>query len=439
MGRTLVFSAAAVAAVAVAGTPVAAAAPAAATTYYVAPSGSDGAAGTQAAPWASIAHAQAVAKPGDTVYFRGGTYAYSRANKSCASQTDRVDAITLNKSGSSGNPIRYWAYPGEKPVFDFSRMKDDCRIKGFDVTGGWIHLKGLEVKGVPQNNNRNHESWGVWVSGSNNTFELIDTHHHMGAGLFIQNGGGNLVLNSDSHDNYDLRTSNGAGESGDGFGAHISAGNPGNVFRGCRAWWNSDDGFDLISAYSPVTIENSWAWRNGYVPGTTTSAGNGNGIKAGGYGGNYDSRAVKHTVRNSVAFLNKAAGFYANHHPLANDYFNNTGYGNHPDFNMLGVTTGGAAVGRGNLRNNIAYTGTLTSNMNGTNAANNSWNLGVTLSDAQFQSVSTAGWESARQADGSLPVRPNLRLAANSSLIDKGADVGLPYHGKAPDLGAFEY
>ncbi|HST81373.1 MAG TPA: hypothetical protein VLL08_06505, partial [Kineosporiaceae bacterium] len=47
----------------------------------------------------------------DTVYFRGGTYAYTRATTSCASQTARVDAITLNKAGTSGNPIRYWAYP----------------------------------------------------------------------------------------------------------------------------------------------------------------------------------------------------------------------------------------------------------------------------------------------------------------------------------------
>ncbi|TDD12427.1 pectate lyase, partial [Nonomuraea diastatica] len=40
--------------------------------YYVAPNGSDSASGTQAAPWASIARAQAAAQPGDTVYFRGG-------------------------------------------------------------------------------------------------------------------------------------------------------------------------------------------------------------------------------------------------------------------------------------------------------------------------------------------------------------------------------
>jgi hypothetical protein len=438
VGRALLMSAVMVTPVVIVDSSAAVSSAAAANVYYVAPNGSDSAAGTQAAPWASIAHAQAVAQPGDTVYFRGGTYTYTHGINSCASQTARVDAITLNKSGSSGNTIRYWAYPGEKPVFNFSRMTDDCRIKGIDVTGSWIHLKGLEVTGVPQNNNLNHESWGIWISGSNNTFEQINTHHHMGPGLFIQNGGGNLVLNTDAHDNYDLNSSNGAGENADGFGAHIAAGNPGNVFRGCRAWWNGDDGFDLISAYSSVTIENSWAWRNGYVPGTTTAAGNGTGFKAGGYGGDYDAGAVKHTVRTSVAFVNKASGFYANHHPVANDFFNNTSYGNHPDFNMLGVDSSGAAVGRGNLRNNLAYTGTLTSNMTGTNAANNSWNLGVTLSDAQFQSVSTSGWDAARQADGSLPVLPSLRLAPNSTLINKGVDIGLPYKGQAPDLGAFE-
>ncbi len=438
MTRALVAAAIAVAATTATGSGPAAGNTLASKTYYVAPSGSDSAAGTQSAPWASIAHAQAVAQPGDTVYFRGGTYAYTRANRGCQSGTDRVDAITLNKSGASGNLIRYWAYPGETPVFDFARVSDNCRIKGFDVTGNWIHLKGLEVKGVPQNNNLNHESWGIWISGSNNVFELINAHHNMGPGLFIQDGGDNLVLNSDSHDNYDPRTSNGAGESADGFGAHISAGHPGNVFRGCRAWWNSDDGFDLINAYSSVTIENSWAWRNGYLPGTTTPSGNGNGFKVGGYGGKYVSNAAKHTLRSSVAFNNKAAGVYANHHPLANDYFNNTSYNNRPDYNMLGITSSGAATGKGNLRNNIAYGGTLLSNMSGTSASYNSWNLGVTLNDAQFQSVSTSGWDAPRQADGSLPVRPALRPAANSTLIDKGTNVGLPYRGTAPDLGAFE-
>ena len=411
----------------------------AAATYYVAPTGNDSAAGTQAAPWKTIAKAQTVAAAGDTVYFRGGTYAFTKANTACSSQTARVDGVTLNKSGTSGNPIRYWAAPGEKPVFDFAKMADDCRLKGFDVTGSWIHLKGLEITGVKQNNTLNAESWGVWISGSNNTFEQLNVHNIMGTGLFVNGGGGNLVLNSDSHDNYDTNSSDGPGENADGFGAHyMKAGTASNVFRGCRSWWNADDGFDLIDAYSPVTIENSWAWLNGYKPGTTTSAGNGNGFKAGGYGGDYDAAAVKHTVRFSVAFNNKAAGFYANHHPVADDFFNNTGYGNHPDFNMLGVDSSNAAVGRGNLRNNLAYTGTLTSNMSGTTAANNSWNLSITLSNSLFQSVATTGWDAARRSDGSLPALTSLHLATGSALIDKGVNVGLPFQGKAPDLGAFE-
>jgi hypothetical protein len=412
---------------------------AAGATYYVAPTGNDSAAGTQAAPWATIARAQTAVRAGDTVYLRGGTYAYTKANSACADQTARVDAVTLNKSGASGTPIRYWAFPGERPIFDFSRVADNCRIKGFDVTGSWIHLRGLEITGVKQNNTLNAESWGVWISGSNNTFDELNVHHIMGTGLFVNGGGGNLVLNSDSHDNYDANSSDGPGENADGFGAHyMRAGTASNVFRGCRAWWNADDGFDLIDAYSPVTIETSWAWLNGYRPGTTSSAGNGNGFKAGGYGGDYDAAAVKHTVRFSVAFNNKAAGFYANHHPVANDFFNNTSYGNHPDYNMLGVDANNNAVGRGNLRNNVAYTGTLTSNMSGTNSSSNSWDLGITLSNSQFQSVSTSGWDGPRRSDGSLPVLAHLRPTANSVLIDRGVNVGLPFTGTAPDLGAFE-
>lgn len=426
-----------------AGALLAAPAMASAASYYVASGGSDSAAGSKSAPWKTLAHAQNVAGAGDTIYIRGGTYTIKTGVNSCASQTDTVNAILLNKSGSSGSPIRYYAYPGETPVFDFSKMTDNCRVKGFNITASWVSLKGLEIKGVPQGNTLNHESWGVWINGSYNVLEQLNVHNIQGAGVFIQNGGHNLVLNTDSHDNYDPKTSNGAGQSGDGFGVHVKAGNPGNVLRGCRAWNNSDDGYDLINAYSAVTIESSWAWHHGYLPGTDTAlaAGNGNGFKLGGYGGVYVSGAPKHVLRNSVAFNNKASGIYANHHPVANDYFNNTSYNNATDFNMLGIDSAGKAVNLGTLRNNIAYRGVLLVNASGVNTRYNSWDsaTGVSVSDSDFQSVSTSGWDAARQSDGSLPVLKSLRLKSGSDLIDKGGDVGLSYSGKAPDLGAFEY
>jgi hypothetical protein len=411
---------------------------ASAATYYVAPNGNDGAAGMQGAPWKSFQKAQSVAAPGDTVYFRGGTYVYTKAETACPDQRTAVDAIAVSKSGVEGKPILYAAYPGEKPVFDFYQMKEDCRIKGFHVSADWVHLKGFEIRGVPQNNNLNHENWGVWVTGSHNVFEQLDIHHIMGAGFFLNNGAYNLVLNSDSHHNYDPLTSNGAGESGDGFGGHPKAGMPGNVFRGCRAWTNSDDGFDLINAWSSVLIENSWAWNNGYLPDGKTPSKNGNGFKMGGYGGRFNDTAVTHALHNSVAFDNRASGVYANHHPLSNDYFNNTAFNNGANFNMLGIDKDGKPIQVGKLRNNLAFGDRPNTNMSKDDASN-SWTLPVTVTADDFEKVAMTGWDAPRQADGNLPVLPLMRLKAGSDLIDAGVDVGLPYKGKAPDLGAFEH
>lgn len=398
-----------------------------AATFYVAPGGKDSASGTITAPWQSIAKAQLQASPGDIVYFRGGTYAYTAAIRACKSMTDTVEAITLDKSGAAGKPISYLAYQGETPVFDFSGMTDNCRIKGFNVVADHLHLKGLEITGVPQHpgNYLNHESWGVWIRGSDNVFELLNTHHHMGPGLFIKDGANNLVLNVDSHHNYDPMTSNGAGQSADGFGAHVSENQPGNVFRGCRAWANTDDGFDLINARSAVLIEHSWTWGQGYLPGTHTAlpAGNGNGFKIGGFGGKFHGNAPKHTVRYSVAFDNKVNGFYANHHPVASEFLNNTSVNNGVDFNLLGIDANGGPVGMGVLRNNLAFGGKLTANVegDGVSAFNNSWALARPVTPADFDSVSNEGWDAPRAADGSLPPQPHFNLLKGSIFSATGA------------------
>lgn len=424
---------------------LAAASSASAATYYVSPNGNDNNPGTIDLPWKTFFKAQSMTQPNDTVYFRGGRYVYDESYNggvnTCLSNTDTVNANLINHSGFANKMIRYWAYPGETPVFDFTNMKDQCRVKGFNISTSYIHIKGFEVVGAPQQPGItvNNESWGIWINGNHNIVEMVNTHHNMGPGLFISQGSDNLILNVDSHDNYDPYSRTGAGQNADGFGVHIGANRPNNVVRGCRAWNNTDDGYDLIGAGSAVTIENSWAWSMGYYPGTTNPipAGNGNGFKMGGFGGVWAANAPQHIIRNSVAFNNKASGFYANHHPVANLYYNNTSINNHPDYNMLGIAQDGSAVNLGVLRNNIAYLGSLTSNMS-TDTAYNSWTLPVTVNSADFQSVSTTGWDAPRLPDGSLPPMPMFHLVSGSDLIDKGIDVGLPYTGAAPDLGAFE-
>ncbi len=463
---------------------------ASAATYYVAPTGSDTTGtGTMAAPFASWARAQTAAAAGDTVYFRGGTYAYTDATSTCNGNTKgTVDAVVLSKSGTSGNPIKYWAYPGETPIFDFSGISDtskySCRQTGVYVEADWLYLKGLELKGTLQLNSDNHESWCVYVyGGNNNVFELLNAHHNMGPGFFVQRGGNNTFLNCDSHENEDTLTDNGDGQSADGFGCHPNqVGNTGNLFHGCRAWWNSDDGWDFINATEVCTVEYSWSWYEGYKPDALSGgapmslpAGNGNGFKGGGYGippTGVPAVPPQHVIRLNAAFYNKAAGFYANHSPISQYFYNNTSYKNAPDFNLLGeANDGGTSISVGILRNNLAYGGTATSN--GTLGGGlisdefNSWDTGLlpmAVSNTDFESVtfappascpamyaaggtvcvpptdttSFAGMASARQADGSLPVLPFLRPSATSEIIGKGTNVGLPFSGSAPDLGCFD-
>ena len=120
----------------------------AARTFYVAVDGNDENPGTKEQPFGGIMRAQEVVLPGDTVFVRGGKYVM---NENQIARVQRIWAYVhdLRKSGEPGKRIHYFAYPGEKPVFDFSNVKPvNKRIMAFNVTGSWIHFRGLSVTGV---------------------------------------------------------------------------------------------------------------------------------------------------------------------------------------------------------------------------------------------------------------------------------------------------
>jgi hypothetical protein len=399
--------------------------PANAAEYYVSPNGNDDAAGTEAAPFKTVGRGQMAASPGDTVFIRGGVYSFSG--------TSATVGVAFDKSGSENARIEYFAYPGETPVFDLFMLTPQERVTGFDVTASWIHIKGLEVRGVQQE--IVGDSWGVRVRGSNNIIEQLNVHHGEAPGIFIAgSAANNLILNCDSHHNYDPLEDGG---NGDGFGCHSTGAN--NVIRGGRGYWNSDDGYDFINAPGVCIVENSWAFNNGYVPEMKNMpAGNGAGFKSGGFGSPPvipSSGVPRHVIRFNVAFGNRAQGFYANHHPGGLDFLNNTAFGNATNYDML--VEGGTSTHV--LRNNVAMSpGTAISRFTGGTNESNSWNLAVTVSAADFVSTAEADALMPRQADGSLPAR-FARLVNGSDLIDKGMDVEFPFAGAAPDLGAYEF
>ena len=420
---------------------------------YVAPDGNDSTnTGTIDKPFGSIQKAQELASPGDTVYIRGGTYKI-RADQISQVVSNLFACVTyLNKSGTPGHTIKYWAYPGEKPVFDFSAVKPaNERVVGIYVIGSYIHLKGLEMTGIQTTITTHTESYCIYSKGSHNIYEQISMHDNVGTGLRHYNGGYNLFLNCDSYRNWDNVSENKLGGNNDGFGCHPNSSGAGNVFRGCRAWFNSDDGYDVIRSGAAVVFDSCWSFDNGYST-SFQSLGDGNGFKAGGYAYDPASKIPNPVPRNTVEFCiaagNKANGFYSNHHLNGNYWYNNTAYGNDVNFNMVNRLSPQAdsslwEYGYNHvLINNLSYkpkgADTAYIDTSRCTLSHNSFSLGLNLTDKDFVSLDISQLSAPRKPDGSLPDINFMRPAPGSSLIDAGEDIGFAFSGKAPDIGALE-
>jgi len=232
--------------------------------YFVATDGNNDNPGTMAQPFASIQQAQNHVAPGDTVYIRGGIYTMT---ESLIALKEKIWArvILLDKSGLPNKRINYWAYLNEQPIFDFSKVKPEgYRVNAFDVPGSWIHLKGIEVIGVQFTINTHTQSICFTNNGSHNIYEQLSIHDGQAIGIYSLRGSHNFFLNCDVYNNHDYTFEEGKVGNVDGFGCHAGKDDVGNIFRGCRAWFNSDDGYDCINSAESVVFENCWAFYNGY-------------------------------------------------------------------------------------------------------------------------------------------------------------------------------
>lgn len=267
---------------------------------YVAPNGSDSAAGTVSAP-TTLTSALTRIGAGGTVYLRGGTYNYTQPI-----------TIAAGNNGSAGALKTVSAYPGETPILDFSAEAEAAANRGLQLDGNYWHLYGLIVQHAGDN--------GIAVGGSDNIIERTVTRANRDTGLQISRmasttaqsdwPANNLVVSCESYDNRDS-----AGENADGFAAKLTVG-PGNVFRYDVSHNNIDDGWDLYTKtdtgpISPVTIEYSLSYDQGTLTdGTQASNGDKNGFKLGG-----DKIPVNHIVEHDISVDNGHDGFTYNSNP----------------------------------------------------------------------------------------------------------------------------
>ena len=381
-------------------------------TYYVTPNGKSSNSGTSFQSGYDFNTAFAKVSAGDTIYLQNGIYsfAYSAGNK---------NNIVFSKSGTASKPIYVVSETGGKAVFDFSfpaqEWVQDCF--GFDVSGSYWYFKNIAVTRAGYH--------GVYVKGKYNTFENCAFYENRNTGLEINKGGSyTTVLNCDAYKNYDPKKN---GSMADGFGPKQTMG-PGNKFIGCRAWENSDDGYDCFDSPEIVTFESCWAFRNGVdVWQYGGFEGNGNGFKV---GGNY--AIANNRLEKCISFGHPAKGFDQNHNLGELTLLNCLAYDNG---NNYGIGEAPASGGKHYFRNNISL-GSV--NLSNSDQAYNSWNSGFSASTGDFLSVNTSLATIARNADGSIPYTDLFRLKANSNLVDAGINVGLSFEGTAPDLGPFE-
>jgi hypothetical protein len=381
-----------------------------AATYYVATNGSDAGAGTSNAPFATPQKAMTVLATGDYIYVRGGTY-------------QLTSQVKTSKAGVASNYSRLWAYPGEHPIFDFS-SDPTSGDRGIYLSKDYWHVKGIEVQFAKDN--------GIIITSGSNIVEGCTIHDCNDDGLTLGStttlAHDNLILNCDSYRNYQAGSS---GNNGDGYSGKSGCG-PSNIFQGCRAWYNSDDGWDFYdNDTNTVVLLNCWSFDNGTnLWNVSGFSGNGNGFKLGGSGTH-----ARHTLKQCVAFDNHAKGFDYNLSVAGHTMLNCTSFRNGKPNYEFPITP---ANGTNTFKNCVSYAGAGVDIVAGSVMISNSWQ-GFAVSVADFVSLDASLAFAPRNADFSLPTNGFARLAAGSQLIDKGVDVGLPFNGTAPDLGAYEF
>lgn len=252
--------------------------------------------------------------------------------------------IKKYNDGTTENKKSLVATPGAKVIVDF-----DKKTEGVVFSGNHWHVKGIDFVRSAANTK------GFTIGGSYNTIEFCNFYENGDTGLQISRmdtlendkskwPSYNLILNCTSFDNRAPSDNN-----ADGFAAKLTSGE-GNVFSGCIAHNNIDDGWDLYTkagtgAIGAVVIEDSIAHSNGVLTDGTVGSGDKNGFKLGGEGIH-----VPHIIKNSLAYNNEAFGFTSNSNPgviaidnVSYDNVRNLGFTTYinitPDFTINGFVS----------------------------------------------------------------------------------------------------
>ena len=342
-------------------------------TIYVSADGSDSVDGTNPSAPTTFFYAHTHALAGDTILLNEGIYKSADRQQLGVREEGAVDKSNV-VSGTYDNYITIMPNPNNtgKVIFDFSSMYTADANRGIQVYSNYWYIKGIEVYGAGDN--------GIYVAGSHNIIEDCLFYGNRDTGLQIGRAYSsdstvdswptcNLIKNCTSFANYDYST---FGENADGFAAKLTVGY-GNIFDGCVAARNSDDGWDLFAKVDSgdigtIIIYNCVSFENGFLPYKhfregqdmtkpkaeleetyDTLNGDGIGFKLGG-----STMKGNVIVENSLAFDNKLHGIGDNSNPGVLQVSNFTAFNNCAGINNDGTISDTRGLpGIQNKSNNI--------------------------------------------------------------------------------------
>jgi hypothetical protein len=424
--------------------------------------------GGQDGPWLTIQRAASAMTAGDVTYVRAGTYYES--------------GISFAHSGLPGAPITLANYGSEEVVIDGSQSTDD--YPGIWIMEGRDHyvIQGFTIRNM---------GWGGIATDADTT-ELYQgitirdciLYDNGWSGIDLAAVDGFVVDNVEAYDNDyyglsiisskdgTLSAANGIvrnssfhhhtfDDPSDNDGGHGLAINQGHdiTVSDSVAYHNTVHGFDVSDwpkygelSYN-ITLERNFSYDNGVA----------------GFAINSDSHHV--VYRNNVAWRNGAAwaglgvmsGFWCYSGCWHVEWVNNVSLENSDAGFWVEEELGTYGTPDDNLlvfKNNIAYNNDprgyaaalviMGDNTWQVDATHNDWSvwpgfeLAVINQGTQYtpQDINNGAFQT-----GNISVdpqfvdaaAPDVHLQPGSPCIDAGIDVGLPYLGLAPDMGAFEF
>ncbi|MBO0513471.1 right-handed parallel beta-helix repeat-containing protein [Streptomyces beijiangensis] len=328
---------------------------------------------------AELTSAIASATAGTVIQVRGGTYYPTATLQSTA-------------NGTSSSRIQLQAYGSETVKIDGSNLPAGDWI--FKLTADYWTTSNITFQNSP-------DSAVVCTSCTGTLWSNIKTINGGDSGFTLTGDGtsDNTVRNLDSYGNYDAVNH---GENADGIAIKFGSGTN-NLVTGARLYNNSDDGLDLWSWSSPVTVEHTWSFGNGQNRWSDTAfAGDGNGYKLGG-----DGESVAHVINNSAAWGDAGNGFTENSNTGAIVINRTTAYAN-GNWGYY-FATGSAKLGKNLAVSNSSGTATRSSSVT---SSGNNWDTGI--STPSFLSTDATTAYNARGSDGSLPATTFLTTGSSS-------------------------